>query len=673
MSKLNISGIVENIQSRSSVYTPVIEAIVNAIQAIEDKTITDGKIEIVLHRKGQLELSDSIPDVKTIEIIDNGIGFNTKNRDSFDTFYSELKKEIGGKGFGRFLYPKYFQNTFVESVFRSEEDKLKKRAFKFGSVDEIIVDETIGEAPDSNNYTKITLSDLRENHRFEKQIETISKRILERILIYFINDEFACPVISVKEADGSNVIVLNEYLKSKKEIQLFKDVDFEVKGTNSSVHNFKAKIFKIYYPANQTSKVSLVGHNREVTDSYLHRFIPEFEDEFFDSGSDPGSKKNFIIKTYVLGKYLDSNVSLERETFNFPKENRDAFFPLSQADIENRAAEVTKDAFNEDVKVRSERKVQKVREYVNSNAPWHKPYLKDLDLSKMPYNLPDNEIELQLQNAKFKKEQSTVADLKRLMNASDAEFSSNIGEAISKISEIGKSDLAHYVFNRKIVLETFTELLKRREDGKGELEEQIHNLIFPMRTDSETTAYRDHNLWLLDERLVFSEYVASDRKISTKRKKKGSTDNDKALGEPDLVVFDKKRSFRSGENEFSNPLTIFEFKRPKRDNYKADEDPIKQIGEYLDEIRAGKYDMPEGLEKIKVNDYTPVYAFVVCDINDKIKAFAKQHSLTPSPDQEGYFSFHVGYKMYVELISFKKLLNDANLRNKIFFKKLQLE
>lgn len=60
-----------------------------------------------------------------------------------------------------------------------------------------------------------------------------------------------------------------------------------------------------------------------------------------------------------------------------------------------------------------------------------------------------------------------------------------------------------------------------------------------MGGDSNNTNYEKHNLWLLDERLVFSEYIASDRKISAKV----------APTEPDVVVFDKKRSFRNGDNE----------------------------------------------------------------------------------------------------------------------------
>ena len=664
MSRINIQGTIDNIRSKSNIYTPIIEAIVNSIQSIVLKQIDNGKIEIVLHREKILDIENAIPSVKSIEIRDNGIGFTQENRDSFDTFYSEYKRSIGGKGFGRFMYVKYFNNVFVNSVFRDNDQSLKSRYFRFGREYEIIVDEKIEPSTAVETYSVVTLENIKSGQNFEKQIETIARRILDKILIYFINDTFTPPTIILKEAEGNHSIVLNDFLTEINEIKLWKSKDFTLEDDKLQKYEFVAKVFKIYYPGNQKSRVSLTGHNREVTDTPLYKYIPEFEDEFFEE-DDNKTKRNYIIKTYILGEYLDRNVSLERETFDFPKESKDMYFPFGQADIERKASEISKEAFGEDVQVRVQKKSDQIRNYVNESAPWHKAYLNELDISTIPYNLKDENIELALQEVKFRKEQKTRAELKTLLENPEVSHNGQMAEAISKISEIGKSDLAHYVFNRKIVLEAFRQLLKRKEDGKGELEKDIHNLIFPMGKTSENCDYQEHNLWLLDERLIFSEFVASDKKISTKKD---------ALGEPDLVVFDKKQSFRSGDNNYSNPLTIFEFKRPKREAYKTDDDPIMQIGKYVKDIRAGKYEMPEGLEKIKVNDSTPVYAYVVCDLTPKIREFAKElHSLTKSPDDEGYFGFLRGYNMYVEVISFKKMMDDATLRNKIFFKKLHLE
>lgn len=268
-----------------------------------------------------------------------------------------------------------------------------------------------------------------------------------------------------------------------------------------------------------------------------------------------------------------------------------------------------------------------------------------------------------LQKAKYHKELSAKTQIRRVLEGEDDDLQRKMDALIMEITEIGKSDLAHYVCNRKVVLDFLKKLLERNDDGSAKYEKDIHNVIFPMGKDSIDTIYTDHNLWILDERLVFSQYIASDKKIA---KQTSPT-------EPDLVIFDQKRSFRNGDNEFSNPLTIFEFKRPKRTEYAKNEDPVVQIGEYLEEIRDGKYETPKGVEKVKVNKNTPVYGYIVCDITEKIKDFAKIQQLTISPDEEGYFGYHNGYKMYIEIISFKKLLKDADLRNRIFFEKVGLK
>jgi hypothetical protein len=668
MSKINIQGTIDNIRSKSNVYTPLIEAIVNAIDSIKTGKIAGGKITIIVKREQTGVFEDVLPNINSIEVHDNGVGFTQANRDSFDTLYSLHKKlDFGGKGFGRFMFLKYFSDVKIESNYQEADGIYYTRKFSFGKKDEIIVNESNNVSPDSTLHTTLFLNHLQKDKGFDKELETIARKLLEKLLIFFISDNFTCPQIILQEGDNSKSLILNDYLAGDHEIKLIHTGTFELYDKATGAKQFlTGKVFKIYF-SKLESKVILTADNREVTESSLHHYVPEFEDEFFDE-IDNGKKitrKNYVIKTYVLGDYLNANVSLERESFNFDKEKADLMYLFPQADIEREAARFTKEVFQSDVKLRAEKKQKRIYEYVNNEAPWHKTYIADVDLGPFAYNSSNEKIELELQKYKFLQEQHTRTELQLLIQSTEAEeFQGRINALMSKVSEMGKSDLAHYVCTRKVVLQVFEELRKRDEDGKANLEKEIHSLIFPMNRDSTNTSYDQHNLWLLDERLVFSEYIASDRKIS---KKKG------AQTEPDLLVFDVKRSFRSGDNEFSNPLTIFEFKRPKRNHYTQDDDPVLQIGRYLDKIRQGKYEMPEGLEVIKVNGCTPVYAYVVCDLADKIHDFARQQQLTVSPDGEGYFGYHTGFKMYIEILSFKKLLKDANLRNKIFFRKLLLE
>ena len=132
--------------------------------------------------------------------------------------------------------------------------------------------------------------------------------------------------------------------------------------------------------------------------------------------------------------------------------------------------------------------------------------------------------------------------------------------------------------------------------------------------------------------------------------------------------------FRNGENSITSPVTVIEFKRPKRANYSNGENPIMQALRYSRTILEGRYEMPEGIEPVKVSKQnTPVYVYIVCDIVPKIRELAETSNLTVSPDNEGYFGYMSSYNAYVKIMSFKKVIDDATMRNKIFFHKLGLE
>ncbi|MDR1670928.1 MAG: ATP-binding protein [Alistipes sp.] len=672
-SKINILGAIKNIRSKSNIYTPIVEAVVNSIDAIRETGRIDGEIFIIVKRCSVLDFDGGgLAPVQSLEIIDNGIGFTQRNRDSFDTYYSDLKLALGGKGFGRFMYLKYFDQMSVRSVYK-DGDQFRKKTFRFGKQEEIVVDEQDVPIQATDTQTHVYLNDILNNEQLDKNIETIARKLLEKLLIFFINDEFPCPRIIVEEENGMHRVVLNDYLnQGNNEIILVDTKLFTLPNAlKKKEESFTVKVFKITYAQATKSKICLTGHDREVTETTLHNYIPEFEDEFheeFYRGKDNVVTKTFVVKAYVIGSYLDEHVSLERETFNFGKEKRDPLYPICQQDIEQETANVVREIFEQDVKKREDIKVERIRNYVNKTAPWNKIYIKDLQLNSVPFHATPEAMELEFQKIKFEKEQTARIALKSILDSEEDEWSrittthaDRISQLVNTVTDAGKNDLIHYVCNRRDVLTLLQQRLKR-EDGKAQLERDLHNLIFPMGKDDTEIPYEEHNLWLLDERLVFSEYTASDKKIGTQ-----------ATGEPDLVVFDRKRSYRNGDNEFSNPLTVFEFKRPKRTNYTAEEDPIAQVGRYVDAIREGRYETPGGQEKVKINNCTPVYGYVICDIEDKIREFARQHQLTLSPDEEGYFGFHNGYRIYFEIMSYKRLLNNAELRNKIFFKKLNID
>lgn len=227
-----------------------------------------------------------------------------------------------------------------------------------------------------------------------------------------------------------------------------------------------------------------------------------------------------------------------------------------------------------------------------------------------------------------------------------------------------KNDLTHYSVLRRNILDIFGKSLESDESGCYSSEGVVHDIIFPRKGDTEVTSFDDHNLWIVDERLNFTKYVSSDVPL-----------NGKNTEHPDLLVYNKRVLFR-GDNEPSNPITIFEFKKPQRDDFvnpSSPEDPVQQIVRYVNNIRDGKYKTPEGRE-MRVAANTPFYGFIVCDLTAKVKAWLeREKDFKPMPDQLGWFQWRGNINLYVEVISWDKILRDARMRNKVFFEKLGIQ
>lgn len=671
MSKINIDRIVKDIKSRSNSLTPIIEAVCNSIDAIGFNR-TDGLIDIIVKRDGQqkLELADNraSADIIAIDIVDNGDGFTDKNRDSFDTYLSGLKVSQGGKGFGRFMYLKYFNHVSVESVYW-DGSKYKQRSFTFGHKNEIIENEKIEDTSSKNAGTILHLSSIKSRD-LDKGIDVIARKLVERLLVFFVTGGINTPKITIKDEDNpEDFIVLNDYIGAESDIQqVGNDKEISIKGRNQN-WTFYIKVYKIYYSA-ITNKICLTANMREVLDSALHNYIPEFKETMFEIAEN-SIQKNYTIKAYVQGEYLDENVTTERDGFNFGKEI-DTIFDLSEQDIMKEVAKVVKDFFQCDIEKRFLEKKAKVEHYVYSTAPWNKTLLADVDMESIPVNISDFDLEMRFQRIKFEKEQNARIALKDLQEKQkeadrekDAEsIETEVNEIMKSVTETAKNDLAHYVCQRKRIIELFDDLRKRLDTGKSHKESELHNLIFPMISDDRQIEYENHNLWILDERFNFTQYIASDKIISKTEHK-----------EPDIAIFYESRLFyRNGENEMTSPIAIVEFKRPKRMNYPDDENPINQALRYAKKILEGKYEMPDGIEEVIVNrQVTPVYIYIVCDIVPKIKEFAEFAKLSITPDKQGYIGYNDSYNAYIEIKSFKKLIDDAKMRNQIFFKKLGLQ
>ena len=460
MSKINIDRIVRDIKSKTTSLTPIIEAVCNSIDAIGSER-TDGFIDIVVKRNGQQSLDlesnqNALSDIVSIDIIDNGIGFTEENKDSFDTYRSGFKISKGGKGFGRFMYLKYFNHVSIESIY-SENGKYKQRSFVFGHADEIIEKEQIEDVDYNDSIHTGTILHLEsiKSFEFDKGLEVIARKLVERLLVFFVTGGDFTPKITIKEEDGSNAIVLNNYIGVNSDIQQIGiDEKMTVHGREKD-WQFLVKVYKIYYSA-ITNKICLTANMREVIDSPLHNYVPEFKETMFEI-TENGTQKNYVIKAYVQGEYLDDNVTIERDGFIFGKEE-DLYSDLSEKQIMKSVSLIVKRYFSEDIEKRYKDKKQKVEHYVYSSAPWNKTLLKEVDMETIPIGISDFDLEMRFQKLKFEREQKARIALKELQDKQSSEQNENnsieneVNEVLQNITETAKNDLAHYVYQRKKLL-----------------------------------------------------------------------------------------------------------------------------------------------------------------------------------------------------------------------------
>ena len=667
MPKVVNSRLIDVVAVKTNIYMPIVEAIANSIDAIEERGIDNGEIRVELKRNPQLIKTgeDGTPPVSSITITDNGIGFTDKNVDSFDELFSEKKLTKGGKGFGRFTYLKYFSLTRIDSTYQDINNEWKHRTFTFrADRNEFITDPQTQDAPNQSHITTVTLENILPKHsnKLNLKLDTIARKLFETLLPYFVTDNYEPPKITIADPDEGETVVLNDYLKGHDKIQLLYDENLDIAGTNEQAYSFQVKIFKIFH-SQSNNRVCLTAHHREVLSTSMHEYDPEFVSGFTEkrhSNEDDTASGNYIIRAYVIGDYLDQHVSTERGTFYFHDVDQTTMYPISRKRIEREVTKLTASHFKSELEPLKNKKIERIQSVVDQNMPWNRSLVKELDYDTIAYNASDKDIDTAVNKLAYDKEQIVRTDVHQLLQSNNAtEIDQKVEDIAQKVTELGKGKLAHYVALRRAILDLLEKSLQLRDNNKYELENIVHKIIFPLKKDTDTIDYETHNLWLLDERLSFSEYVSSDVPLNTGDER------------PDLLSFDRPIAVREGDT-LSNPITIFELKRPGRTGYTDSENPLAQVAGYIKKIRSGNYTNPQG-RPVSADDNTPAYGFIVCDLTPKIREFCDAYQLTQSPDKQSYYGFHATFKIYFEVISFDKILKDSKQRNKVFFRKLGIE
>lgn len=649
---------------------PLFEAVVNSIHAIEeavDKNLLkkdQGKIDIEILRLNS-ELGGDIGQVVGYKITDNGIGFNDANLQSFLTLDSDYKKDKGCRGIGRLLWLKAYGEVKIKSTYKNDHGNAELREFTFRINGDMDIKPTLSSSDDI--FTEIKLDKL-DSHYYQgihKELNTLANHLFEHCLWYFIAPGGA-PRITIH--DGGSNISLDEIYDQRM-------LDSEPKTVIIGKHEFELTHVRLNTSYSNENLVAYCADKRLVMEKNLTNKIPGLHGRI----KLPGENADFIYNCYVTSQYLDDNVRPERTGFDIDDEIEGL---LPDIDISLKKIETTilkEISTYLDPFLIESREAGKARviNFIDQSAPRYRSIIPKLPEEKLYIdpNISNKDLDAKLHEELSRFESTLLKQGHDLMSVPDSvdkkEYEEKLVQYLQDVTDLKKSDLANYVFHRKIIIDLFEKALTIDGEGKYAKEDIIHQIIMPMIKESTEVGFDECNLWLIDERLAFHNYLASDKTLNSM-----PITGSKLTKEPDILglqVYDNPILVSDTNVSPFATLTVVEIKRPMRNDFNIGEkdDPIEQALLYLDKIRKGKVRTAQG-RPINNPESIPGFCYVLCDLTPTIINRCNMHRATKTHDGMGYFFYHDYYNAYVEVISFDGLLKSAKERNRAFFDKLGL-
>ncbi|MDR3055525.1 MAG: ATP-binding protein [Zoogloeaceae bacterium] len=661
----NIKGLVDRLElSQTKAMMPLFESISNAIDAIEahGNGFTGHSIRIRLVAINDLahQGGDETLVVDGFDIRDDGVGFDDRNLASFKEAHTLSKVKIGGRGVGRFTFLKVFSSVHVRSIFKQQNKNLL-RVFDFSIKNEVKEESDKPIEIQESCGTQISMRGMSEKYKggWSNDPEIVAERIITHFLIRFA--ACSCPSM-ILESSGHAPIDLKKLFDSKVLTHISEQF-FDVSGITFSLQAYR------HSDGRARHDLHLCANGREVTTSKLRNLLPELPEKLLDSDQKP-----YTLIVLVTGKYLDDNSNQERTRISFQSDEEldlDKSLVSRQA-LNQGISKTLRPLLIDDLKSTNEEKRTQIERFVEQ-APEYRvlthPRYKDIIERSIPPGLSIEKLDEALLHVRRTVEDDVRKEARHVAALFESEtfeqYQEKFKELAEKINECGKAQLAAYIAQRRTILDLVKNSLKKTQaDEKYPFERVLHKMIFPMGTTSKDVFFEQQNLWVIDERLCYHTLLTSDKKL----KSVSGLENTSGK-EPDILAFfyDTPIGIAEADSLPSGGVVIIEFKRPLRDNY--DKDPADQIIQRFREISEGSVKNIDGRPINPANlRYT---GYLIADLTPSLhkQVFGRYHR---TADNEGYFSSLSSGNGYIEIISYDKLIKDAERRNRILFDKLGL-
>jgi len=643
--KFDVVGRINNMRlpdGKTAILYSVYEAVSNSIHAINDR-FTEAKAAA----KGEVDIDialDTDGDIWSISVTDNGIGFTPENLRSFETSDSRFKYQRGGKGVGRFIWIKMFETIKVDSVIAKGREQ-ERVTFHFAPEKaNSIAYKRVTPAPDRAIGTTITLSDLRPEHSGKIRPSTYLKDLALHFFPQFISGTL--PAISLTY-DGSTSS-LNDFIAQQvgDPVEQVLKVDFGDGPVNVTVNHL---FVDASISTGLRNAYLLTAHGRLVGD-------PVSIERKYALKELPDGKAYVAV---VSSEFLDERVDQERLGFQLTTDQRET--------LDDAVLLAAEQFLADHIKILRGRQRTTVEGLIEEHPQLATQFESIEDyVEGLSPGMDDEQIAQNLFVLLYRDEK----DLRKRVDALDhlqalePEARAQAQSLLDEISNQEKHRLAELVVKRHQLLQMANLLLKfdDHETKTYHYERVLHELICPMGEMYRTGDGAQHNLWMIDDSLASYEFFASDKSI------KSLADNSQSRKEPDLIFFNPLGFRREGTTD---PIVIIEFKRPGDE--KPSQDPIAQVLGYIDELRGARVTDVDGGVISDIDGTTPFECVIVCELTGAArKLFEKSIAQNSTPDGEGYYGYSARHNAYIRVISFKKMLRDAEQRNQAYFDQLKL-
>jgi hypothetical protein len=612
-------------------YQPVIECITNSLEA-GSKNID---VEIFsAPREGTAYKDDRF--INKIKLTDNGVGFTETNFAAFKEYRTKQKIHLGCKGVGRLTWLKIFNKAEIESIV-SENNKVLKKEFVFDEKFDISTepDETELSSNTKVPQTSVTLSGLKdENESVPEDLEKLRNMVFVELLPKLLLLQIKFTITFRSNQAGVK-------LKTIKSSDL-PDLKTEKFSINEKLGKYD---FTLRYNLSNGEAHENISHKTYAYYCAHDRAVETFESKNLSVNFSDNKHGIFLLQSNLFDNHINdlrNKIIIDDESL---------FDQLSWDKINDYLRPVLcKVVYEEWPEL--EQQAEKDKAALAEDNPHLTRYIKSFNVvGQLEKKEALHYAEKRFEHAKKQVRQKYKELL--LEHKIEEQHIQEFQKLAASTTEVGKQELAEYIWYRKVVIDVMEKLLATKERQ----ENVIHNLIMPKKTtDKERT--EDNNLWLLDDKFSLYQYAASDLEIQQIYKDVCGEDireekNADSKDRPDLCIF------------FS-------------DSQKSADDLEAVIIE-LKKFTADKYDKGKGLDQLPLYadsfkrrhpKFKKFWVYLVVDEIDKDfrRLLIKSRNWKPffCHNGETYLQYNEETNAYLSVLTAKALAANAKARNHKF-------